>query len=90
MSKTVAVLGNGDVGVALGKGFVAIGCQVVFGTRDAANEKSRKALAAVPEAGPPATPRPHMRVIWRWLRCPGTVSKAACNRRAPTAWQASW
>lgn len=48
MSKTVAVLGNGDVGVALGKGFVAIGCQVVFGTRDAANEKSRKALAAVP------------------------------------------
>ena len=48
MTKTVAILGNGDVGVALGKGFAAHGYEVVFGTRDAGSEKSRKALAAVP------------------------------------------
>lgn len=48
MSKTVGILGNGDVGVALAKGFVAHGFQVVFGTRDTSSEKSRKALAAVP------------------------------------------
>lgn len=48
MTKTVAMLGNGDVGVALAKGFIANGYQVVFGTRDVANEKSRQALAAAP------------------------------------------
>lgn len=48
MNQTVAILGNGDVGVALGKGFAANGYEVVFGTRDAGSEKSRKALAAVP------------------------------------------
>lgn len=47
MKQTVAILGNGDVGVALGKGFAANGYEVVFGTRDAGSDKSRKALAAV-------------------------------------------
>lgn len=48
MGKTVGILGNGDVGVALAKGFIAHGFQAVFGTRDTSGEKSRKALAAAP------------------------------------------
>lgn len=47
-TKTVAILGNGVVGVALAKGFAEQGYQVVFGTRDAQGEKSQEALAAVP------------------------------------------
>jgi len=46
--QTVAILGNGVVGIALAKGFVDIGYQIVFGTRDARGAKSQAALAAVP------------------------------------------
>jgi predicted dinucleotide-binding enzyme len=48
--QTVAILGNGVVGVALAKGFAASGWRVVFGTRDAHGAKTREALAAVPGA----------------------------------------
>lgn len=48
--QTVAILGNGVVGVALAKGFTAQGYQVVFGSRDPEGEKMRAALAAVPGA----------------------------------------
>ena len=50
MSKTVAILGNGVVGVSLGKGFAARDYQVIYGTRDANSDKTREALAAVPGA----------------------------------------
>ncbi len=46
--KTVAILGNGVVGTALGKGFAELGFQVIFGTRDVEGEKTRAALEAVP------------------------------------------
>jgi len=46
--KTVTVLGNGVVGVALAKGFAGLGYAVVFGTRAVDGEKTRAALAAVP------------------------------------------
>jgi len=48
--ETVAVLGNGVVGIALAKGFAELGHEIVFGTRDAGSSKSRAALAAVPGA----------------------------------------
>lgn len=48
--KTVAILGNGVVGVAVAKGFAEQGYGVVFGTRDSAGTKTREALAAVPGA----------------------------------------
>ena len=48
--KTVAILGNGVVGVAVAKGFAEQGYRVVFGTRDSASTKTREALAAVPGA----------------------------------------
>ncbi|MBA2676316.1 NAD(P)-binding domain-containing protein [Ramlibacter sp.] len=48
--RTVAILGNGAVGIALAKGFVAHGFRVVFGTRDVNGAKAREALAAVPGA----------------------------------------
>ncbi|MBV8465573.1 MAG: NAD(P)-binding domain-containing protein [Burkholderiales bacterium] len=48
--KTVAVLGNGTVGIALAKGFAKIGYDIVFGTRDVAGEKTRKAVESVPGA----------------------------------------
>ena len=47
-SSTIAILGNGNVGTALAKGFVARGDRVVFGSRDTGGEKIRAALAAVP------------------------------------------
>jgi predicted dinucleotide-binding enzyme len=46
------MLGTGDVGRALGKGFVALGHDVKMGSRDAANEK---AAAWAREAGPKAS-----------------------------------
>jgi len=46
-NKTVAILGNGVVGVALGKGFSELGYRVVFGTRDVNGEKTKEALKAV-------------------------------------------
>jgi predicted dinucleotide-binding enzyme len=48
--RTVAILGNGVVGIALAKGFTAAGVKVVFGSRDVGGEKTRAALAAVPGA----------------------------------------
>ena len=36
----IGILGTGDVGRALGKGFVSLGCQVMMGSREAGNEKS--------------------------------------------------
>jgi 8-hydroxy-5-deazaflavin:NADPH oxidoreductase len=48
--KTVAILGNGVVGVAVAKGFAALGYTVIFGTRDAGGAKTVAALAAVPGA----------------------------------------
>ena len=48
--RTVAILGNGVVGIALAKGFAAGGVRVVFGTRDVNGAKMREALAAVPGA----------------------------------------
>ena len=47
---TVAILGNGVVGVALAKGFAELGYAVVFGTRDVKGDKTLQALAAVPGA----------------------------------------
>ncbi len=48
--KTVAILGNGVVGVAVAKGFAEQGYRVIFGTRDTAGAKTAEALAAVPGA----------------------------------------
>src|SRR5947208_11179654 len=48
----IGILGTGDVGRALGKGFVKYGHQVKMGSRDANNEKA-KAWAA--ETGPAAS-----------------------------------
>lgn len=48
--KTVAVLGNGVVGISVAKGFSDLGYRVIFGTRNAAGDKTRAALAAVPGA----------------------------------------
>lgn len=45
--QSVAILGNGVVGVALAKGFADLGYRVVFGTRDVGGGKTRDALAAV-------------------------------------------
>jgi|SRR5208337_4090527 len=49
-TQTVAILGNGVVGVALAKGFAGLGYRVVFGTRDVNGQKTREALAATPGA----------------------------------------
>jgi hypothetical protein len=48
----VGILGTGDVGRALGKGFIALGHDVKLGARDAKNEK---ALAWTREMGPKAS-----------------------------------
>ena len=48
--RTVAVLGNGVVGIALAKGFAQLGYDVVFGTRDTTGTKTLAALGAVPGA----------------------------------------
>lgn len=48
----VGILGTGDVGRAIGKGFIALGHAVTIGGRDAANEK---ALAWAREAGAAAS-----------------------------------
>ena len=54
--RTVAILGNGTVGIALARGFAELDYQVVFGTRNVNSEKTRTALATVPgaRAGSPA------------------------------------
>jgi predicted dinucleotide-binding enzyme len=43
----VAILGTGTVGQHLAKGFVGLGHEVIFGTRNPDGESARKALAAV-------------------------------------------
>jgi predicted dinucleotide-binding enzyme len=48
----IAVLGSGDVGKALGKGFVALGHEVKMGSREATNEK---AIAWAKQMGPKAS-----------------------------------
>jgi hypothetical protein len=48
----VGILGTGDVGRALGKGFIALGHTVKMGARDARNQK---ALTWAREAGPNAS-----------------------------------
>jgi predicted dinucleotide-binding enzyme len=48
----IGVLGTGDVGKALGKGFITLGHEVMIGSRSATNEK---ALAWVKEMGPKAS-----------------------------------
>jgi predicted dinucleotide-binding enzyme len=48
----VGVLGTGDVGKALGKGFIALGHEVKMGSRSATHEK---ALAWTKESGPKAS-----------------------------------
>jgi predicted dinucleotide-binding enzyme len=48
----IGILGSGDVGKALGRGFIALGHTVVMGSREAANPK---AAAWVKEAGPKAS-----------------------------------
>jgi predicted dinucleotide-binding enzyme len=48
----VGILGTGDVGKALGRGFIALGHAVMMGARDAANPK---AAAWVKEAGSTAS-----------------------------------
>ena len=48
----IGMLGTGDVGKALGKGFVTLGHQVKMGSRSATNEK---ALAWAKEMGPKAS-----------------------------------
>lgn len=46
----IAIIGAGNVGSALGKGWVKAGHEVVFGVRDPASPKSKKALAFIPDA----------------------------------------
>ena len=48
----IGIMGTGDVGKALGKGFLALGHEVKMGSRDAKNEK---ALAWAKESGPNAS-----------------------------------
>jgi predicted dinucleotide-binding enzyme len=48
----IGILGTGDVGKALGRGFLALGHEVKMGARDARNEK---AAAWVKESGPKAS-----------------------------------
>lgn len=48
----VGILGTGEVGKALGRGFLALGHEVKMGARDAGNEK---AAAWVKESGPKAS-----------------------------------
>ena len=45
--KTVAILGNGAVGIAVAKGFAELGYRVIFGTRDVGSSKTRDAVAVV-------------------------------------------
>jgi predicted dinucleotide-binding enzyme len=48
----IGILGTGDVGKALGKGFLALGHEVKLGARDESNEK---AAAWVKQSGPKAS-----------------------------------
>lgn len=46
----IAVIGSGNVGSALGKGWIKAGHEVMFGVRDPQSPKTQKALALIPEA----------------------------------------
>jgi hypothetical protein len=46
----IAVIGSGNVGSALGKGWLKAGHEVVFGVRDPQSPKTKKTLALIPEA----------------------------------------
>jgi len=46
----IAVIGSGNVGSALGKGWLKAGHDVVFGVRDPQSPKTQKALALIPAA----------------------------------------
>lgn len=46
----IAIIGSGNVGSALGKGWLKAGHVVVFGVRDPHSSKTQKALALIPEA----------------------------------------
>ncbi len=50
----IGILGTGDVGRALGDGFISLGCQVKMGAREANSEKARE-WAAATAAGELAT-----------------------------------
>ena len=45
----IGILGTGDVGQALGRGFVSLGHEVKMGSRDVGNEKSRAWAAKIGE-----------------------------------------
>lgn len=51
-SRKAGILGTGDVGRALGKGFISLGYEVMIGTRDPESEKVAK---LVKELGPAAS-----------------------------------
>ena len=46
----IAIIGSGNVGSALGNGWLKAGHEVVFGVRDPQSPKTQKALAFIPEA----------------------------------------
>lgn len=46
----IAIAGSGNVGTALGRGWLRTGHQVVFSVRDPESPKARKALEMIPEA----------------------------------------
>jgi len=46
----IAIIGAGNVGAALGKGWMKAGHEVVFGVRDPSSPKTQKALASLPAA----------------------------------------
>jgi 8-hydroxy-5-deazaflavin:NADPH oxidoreductase len=46
----IAIIGSGNVGSALGKGWLASGHEVIFGVRNPDSLKSKKALELIPDA----------------------------------------
>lgn len=46
----IAIIGAGNVGSALGKGWLKAGHKVVFGVRDPQSEKTKKAMSLIPGA----------------------------------------
>jgi hypothetical protein len=46
----IAIIGTGNVGHALGSGWLKVGHEVVFGVRDPESPKARKARQALPDA----------------------------------------
>lgn len=47
---TIAIIGAGNVGSALGKGWLKAGHKVVFGVRDPPSVKTKKAMSFIPDA----------------------------------------